>query len=111
MADVVDVDGGDVVEQVHRAVHRIPIEAVLECGRCPAGENGDPYDPVAPGHQLAAGVEPGSDPVEVVGAIHIMLNILLAGPDDLDGTLDVLGDTDSLGDVIMFEAPPEPTTQ
>ena len=111
VADVLDADGRDVVEQLHRPVHRIPIQPVLESGRCPAGENGDPDDPVAPAHQLAAGIQPGGDPVVVVGAIHIVLDIFLAGPDDLDGALDLLGDTDRLGDVVVLQAPPEPTTQ
>src|ERR1041385_226579 len=110
VAHVRDPDVRDVVEQLHRPVQRISIEAVLERGRCPAGENGDAYDPVVPGDQFAAGIEAGGDPVEVVGAIDIMLNIFLAGPDDLDWALDLLGDTDGLGDVVMLQAPAESPT-
>src|ERR1043166_3038127 len=110
-AHVLDPDVRDVVEQLHRPVQRISVEAVVDRGGCPAGENGDAYDPVAPGGQLAAGVEAGGDPVEVIRTIDIMLNIFLAGPDDLDWALDLLGDTDGLGDVVMLQAPAESPTQ
>src|SRR6185295_16140905 len=56
MADVLNADRRDVVEQLHRTVYRIPIQSILECGRCPAGEDGDPDDPVTPGHQLAVAI-------------------------------------------------------
>src|SRR6185312_7196964 len=105
VAHVFDPDVRDVVEQLHRPVQRISIEPVLERGRCPAGENGDAYDPVVPGGQLAARIEAGGDPVVVVGAIDVVLNIFLARPDDLDWALDLLSDTDGLSDVVMLQAP------
>ena len=39
MAHVLDLDGRDVVEQLHRPIHGIDIEAVLERGGCPTSES------------------------------------------------------------------------
>jgi hypothetical protein len=38
--------------------------------------------------------------------VHIVLDIFLAGPDNLYGTLDVLGDLDSANDTINLQPIP-----
>ena len=54
-------------------------------------------------------IETGGHPVEEAGPIHIVLDIFLAGPDDLDGTIDVLGDLDRADDAIDLQPPAEAT--
>ena len=111
MAHVLDLDRGDVVDQLHRPVHRIGIEPVLERGRRPAGEERRTDDPVGPGDRLAPRIQSRGDPVVVVGPVDVVLDIFLAGPDDLDRPLDLLGDADGLGHVVMLEPPAEPAAQ
>ncbi len=111
MPHVLDLDRGDVVEQLHRPVQRVAVEPVLERGRRPAREDRRAYEPVRPRDRLAARVQPRRDPVVVVRAIHIVLDVFLAGPDHLHGPVDLLGDTDGLGDVVDFETPAETAAQ
>src|SRR6202035_4296195 len=108
---VLDLDRGDVVDQLYRPVQRVAVETVLERGRRPAREDRRAYEPVRPRDRLAARVQPRRDPVVVVRAIHIVLDVFLTCPDHLHGPVDLLGDADGLGDVVDLEAPAETAAQ
>ena len=66
---------------------------------------------MAPGDRPALGVQARGEPVVVVGSVHVVLDVLLAGPDDLDRPIDVLRDRDRLGDKVDLEPPAEAATQ
>ena len=53
------------------------------------------------GHSLL--IEAGGHPVEPIGPIHVVLDIFLARPDDLDGTIDVLRDFNSASDAVYLQ--------
>src|SRR5438874_9009849 len=111
VAHVLDLDRGDVVEQLHRTVQRIGVDPVLERGWRPARDDRRADDPVRPRDRLPARVQSRRDAVVVVRAIHVVLDVLLAGPDYLHGPLDLLGDAHGLRDVVELESPAESAAQ
>ena len=52
--------------------------------------------------------EARGETVEIGGPVERLLDVLLARPDDLDRTVDLLRDAHGLGDVIDLEPPAEP---
>ena len=56
-------------------------------------------------------VEAGGDPVVVVGPVHVVLDVFLAGPDDLDRAVDLLRDLDRLHDEVDLEPAAEAAAQ
>jgi hypothetical protein len=60
---------------------------------------------MVPGDRHPFLIETGRYPVEEVGPIHVVLDIFLAGPDDLDGAFDVLGDLDRANNTIDLQPP------
>ena len=63
---------------------------------------------MVPGDRHSLLVETGGHPVEPIGPIHVVLDVFLARPDDLDRTVDVLGDLNCASDAVDFEPPAEP---
>ena len=63
----------------------------------------EPGDAMVPGDRLAVRVEAGGNAVEVIGPVHVVLDVLLAGPHDLHRTVHLLGDLDRLGDAVDLE--------
>ena len=59
MAHLLDVDVGDVVGQLDRAVHRVGIDAVLEGGGVQRAMIDEPDDAMGPGDRLALRFRPG----------------------------------------------------
>jgi hypothetical protein len=53
-------------------------------------------------------IEPGSDPVVVIGSIDVVLHVLLAGPDHFHRPLDLLGDAHRQGLDVKLEPAAEP---
>ena len=41
---------------------------------------------------MSAGVETGGEPVVEIGAIHVVLDVFLARPDDFHRSIDLFGD-------------------
>src|ERR1700730_5324031 len=64
---------------------------------------------MVPGDWHSFLIETRRNPVEEIGPVHIVLDIFLAGPNNLYGTLDVLGDLDSANHTIDFQPPAKPT--
>ena len=63
---------------------------------------------MVPGDRHSLLIETGGDPVEPIGPIHVVLDIFLAGPHDLHGTIDMLRDLDGASDAVGLEPPAEP---
>ena len=64
---------------------------------------------MVPGDRHSLCIETGGHPVEEIGPIHVVLDIFLAGPNDLHGTLDLHGDLDGASDAIDLEPATEAT--
>ncbi len=60
---------------------------------------------MVPGDRHSLLVETGGHPVEEVGPVHVVLDVFLAGPHDLDGAVDLLRDLDGAGDAIDLQPP------
>jgi hypothetical protein len=63
---------------------------------------------MVPGDRLTLIVEAGGQPVEPIGPVHVVLDIFLACPHDLDRTVDVLGDLDGANDAVDLQPPAKP---
>src|SRR6202790_5133433 len=57
------------------------------------------------GHSLF--IETGRQPIEEMGPVHVMLDVFLAGPDNLDRTVDLFGDLDRANDAIDLKTASE----
>src|SRR4030095_15656974 len=60
-------------------------------------------EPVAPSDRPALVVKPGRNPVEPVGPVHVVLDVLFAGPDHLHRTVHLLCDLDRANDAVGIE--------
>src|SRR5262245_4696941 len=98
------------VGQIDRALGAVRVEPVLERGREPACDNGRSGKAIRPGDRRSLVVEPGGDPVEPVRTVHVVLDVFLARPHDLHGTIDVLADLRRPNGDVLLEASPEPAT-
>src|SRR5208337_3428255 len=56
-------------------------------------------------------VQPGCKAVIVIGTIDVVLNVLFASPDHLNGKIDLLGDLHGPGDTVDVEAAAEPAAE
>src|SRR3989475_10325944 len=111
MPDVLDLNRRDVVEDVHRAVHPVGIDPVLECGRRVTRDDRRAHDPVGPRDRSAAGIQPGGHAVVIVGTIKFVLHILFARPHPFHRALHVLPDAHGLGHIVVLEPPTESPAQ
>ena len=50
-------------------------------------------------------VETGGQPVEEIGAIHVVLDVFLARPDDFDRAVDMLRNLDGANDAVDLQPP------
>jgi hypothetical protein len=71
------------VGRLRRTFHRIGVETIDEQRRHIARHHRGAGYTVGPGHQPAVRVEPGRQPVVVIGPVHVVLDVFLAAPDDL----------------------------
>src|SRR3981189_3548471 len=62
---------------------------------------------MVPGDRRSFFIETGREPVEESWPVHVVLDVFFAGPHELDGTIDVLGDLDRANDAIDLEPPSE----
>src|SRR5581483_5692784 len=83
----------------------VGIEPVLEARRQMSSNHRGTRKTVIPGNQLPFVVQAGGDAVDPVGAIHVVLNILFAGPDNLHGTIDMPGDLDGADGAVGLQPP------
>ena len=111
VAHVLDLDRRNVVEQLDGPVHRVDIDPILEDGWQITGDDRRTDDSVGPGHRHAPQTQAGREPVVVVRAIDVVLDIFFAGPYDLDRRIHLLRDAHGLGHVVHLEPASETTTQ
>ncbi len=62
---------------------------------------------MVPGNRHSFRIETGGHPVEEIGPVHVVLDIFLAGPHDLDRAFDLLGDLDGADDTVDVQPPAE----
>ena len=91
---ILDVKVRQVIDQIDRALGGVGIETVVECRREPSRDHRGAGEAIAPGDRPAFRIEAGGDAVEPIGPVHVVLDVFLAGPHDLDRTVDLLGDLD-----------------
>jgi hypothetical protein len=65
---------------------------------------------MVPGDGHSSFIETGRHPSKRIRSVHVVLDVFLAGPDDLDRTVDVFGDLDSANDAIDLQAATEAAT-
>ena len=58
---------------------------------------------MAPGDRHALGVETGGEAVEPIGPVHVVLDVLLAGPHHLHRPVNMHGDLNRAGDAVDLE--------
>ena len=80
----------------------------MNAGGQPSREDRGAREAIVPGDRHSFLVEAGGQPVEEIGPVHVVLDVLLARPHDLDGTVDLLGDLDGARDAIGLQPPAEP---
>ncbi len=107
MAHVLDLDRGDVVDQVHRPVERVAVEPVPKRRWQPTGQDRRTHEAVRPRDWPAARVQAGGDPVVVVGPVDVVLDVFLTAPNDFHGPVDLPRDAHGLGDVVDLQAAAE----
>jgi len=76
VAQVLDLDRRDIVDQLHSPVCRVAVEPVFERGRRQRARMDGPRNRWVQATGLPSGSGPG-DPVVVIRAIHIVLDVLL----------------------------------
>src|SRR5258708_38814416 len=64
---------------------------------------------ITPGNELAGGIQTTLEEMETGGAIMIVVKIVFAGPEKLDGNADLLGDGAGFEHVVVGEAATEST--
>ena len=67
----------------------------------------EPAKRLLPGDRPALRVEPGRNAVEPIGPVHVVLDVFLAGPHHLHGTIDMLGDLDRANRAVGLQPPAE----
>ncbi len=103
--DVVDLHVREsAVDRVLRLLDGVGVHSVRpHAGRSETGGDGGGGDAVTPGDGPAVGVQTGGDPVDIGGAVAIVLDVLFARPDQLDRIGAGLGDRRRLLDVVGLQ--------
>src|SRR5262249_23698879 len=98
-----DVQVRKSIDQIDCALGGIGVETIPKEGRRPTREDRGTRVAIAPGDGHPLLIEPSRQPIEPIRPIHIVLDVFLAGPNDLDRTVDLLGDFDSTRDAVAFQ--------
>src|SRR5258708_17552500 len=107
LSDPFDPNIAQAIRQVCGALDSVAVDTVLQGGRSKASHDRRARDPMRPGNRLAVGVECRADAVVVVRAIHVVLNVFFARPDDLDRAADLLCHLNGTDDPVVLEATTE----
>ena len=102
---ILDVHVREGIDQIDRAFGGVGVETIVERRREPSRDDRGAREAMVPGDRHSFLIETGGHPVEEIGPIHVVLDVFLAGPDDLDGTVDMLGDLDGASDAIDLQPP------
>jgi hypothetical protein len=97
-AQILDVHVRQRVGQMDRALGGVGIETILQQRRGPSRDDRGACVAMVPSDRHSLRIETGGHPVEESWPVHVVLDVFLARPHDLDGTVDVLGDLDCAND-------------
>src|SRR5882757_700282 len=106
VSDVLDSKIGNVVGDVRAAIDRVDVDAFLERGRQPTGDNGGACDSMFPADDASVG-NARRQSINIHWAINVVLNVFLSRPHDLDWPIDSFGDQHGFLDAVGFEPTPE----
>jgi hypothetical protein len=95
------------IDQVDRALDSVRIEPVLETWRKISRDHRGAGEAMVPGDRPPLRVQARRDPVVPIGPVHVVLDVFLSRPDDLDRTIHLAGDLDGANDAVDLEAPSE----
>ncbi len=106
--DIVDMDIRKCVRRLCGCFDGIEIQAIGEQGRQVASDDRRAGYAVSPRYGVPLGIESRRQPVEIVGTVHIVLDVFLPSPHHLDRPVDVLRYAGREDGAVSVEAPPEP---
>jgi hypothetical protein len=104
---IFDVEVRQIVDEMNGPLGGVGIKAIAEPRRQPPCDNRGTGKAIVPGDRHAFIIETGRDPIKEHGPIHVVLDVLLGRPHNLDRTVDVLCDLDSAINTIGLEPAPE----
>jgi hypothetical protein len=96
------------IDQIDRALGRVGVETIVEERRGPSRDNRGAREAMVPGNRLSLFVEAGRNSVEPIGPVHVVLDVFLAPPDNLDRAVDMLRDLDGANYTIDLESAAKP---
>ncbi len=102
---ILDVHVRKGIGQIDRAIGGVGVEAVVERRREPSREDRGAGEAMVPGDRLSLLIETGRHPVEEIRPVHVVLDVFLARPHDLHGTIDLLRDLHGANDAIDLQPP------
>src|SRR6266446_2374901 len=106
---ILDVHVREGIDQIDRALGGVGVETIVKEGRCPSRDDRGASEAMIPGDRHPIRIEASGYPVEPIRPVHVVLDVFLAGPDDFDRAVDMLGDFDRARDAIDLQAPTEST--
>jgi hypothetical protein len=95
------------IDQIDRAFGGVGVETILEERRGPSRDDRGAREAMVPGDRHPFPIETGRHPVEPIRPVHVVLDVFLPRPDDLDRAVDMLRDLDRTNDAIAFQPPSE----
>src|SRR5712671_199141 len=105
---ILDVHVRKRIGEIDCALCGIGIEAILEPWRKPSRNDRGAREAVVPGDWLSVLIETCGESVKPIGPVHVVLDIFLAGPHDLDGTVNLLRDLNCANDAVALQSPAKP---
>src|ERR1700676_3066347 len=75
----------------------------------PSRQDRGAREAMVPGDRLSLLIETGGYAVEEIGSVHVVPDVFLAGPHDLDGAVDMLRDLDGAPDTVNLQPPAKAT--
>ena len=105
----VDVQVWERIGKIDRAFSRVGVEAILEHWRKPSRDDRGACEAMVPRDRHSLLIKAGRNSVEEIGAVHVVLDVFLARPDDFDRAVDMLRNLDSANDAIDLKPPAKAT--
>src|SRR4029079_19108820 len=93
------------------AVDHVEFETILEQRWEIAGHDRRTNDAMAPRDGAALGIETGREPVVVVRAVQVVLEVFFSAPDHLDRAVHMSRDLDCEDRTVHVEPSPEPAAE
>src|SRR5262245_40676680 len=107
-AHIFDMEVRQVVDEIDRTFRRVGIKTVLESRWQPPRDHRGAGETIIPGNRPALIIQSRGDAIEPIRTIHVVLDIFLARPDDLNGTFDLLCDLDGTDSAVGVQPTAKP---